>query len=153
MIYKVCKHCKWLWPLMNHHKALNLQSLRNPSEVIQYSSWWCVYSSNYFHFSFQGALELSLDGTYKMRYHFVRRNSKRETYAFRIKTFQRDAILFYARGLPHLPDFMLIEIKSSRLHIVLNVGDFDERGMHSFFASIFISAFDHQTQQARTNVK
>ncbi|CAB3987316.1 neurexin-3-like isoform X1 [Paramuricea clavata] len=69
-------------------------------------------------------LELTLDGTYKVKHRFTSRALNEEKYAFRIRTLQQNAILFYAGGPSNYGDFTLIEIKSSKLKVVVNFGSF-----------------------------
>ena len=70
-----------------------------------------------------------MDGTFKVRHDFANKAPDEETYAFRIKTLQQNAVLFYARGPPNHADFYLIEIESSRLKMTINFGSMHGKGM------------------------
>jgi hypothetical protein len=74
-------------------------------------------------------LELTLDGTYKMKHRFTSKAVVKEIYSFRIKTSQENAVLFYARGPPSYLDFTLIEIRSSNIKLVVNFGSLGGPGM------------------------
>ncbi|XP_028402615.1 neurexin-3b-like [Dendronephthya gigantea] len=71
----------------------------------------------------EGALELKLDGTYKVMYTSLITNEDQDRYKFRVKTLQKDALLFYAKGATNTEDFLIIEIKSSKLRLVINFGE------------------------------
>ena len=64
-----------------------------------------------------------------MKHTFTSRAPRIETYSFRIKTSQKNAVLFYAKGPSGGEDFTLIEIKSSYIWIKVNFGSDGRTGM------------------------
>ena len=77
----------------------------------------------YIFFSFLAALELTFNGSYRVKYILSNRsNIRKEKYAFRIKTTQENALLFMARGPQNHNDLIQIEVKSWRIRLTVNFG-------------------------------
>ena len=73
---------------------------------------------------FSGSLELTLNGSYQVTYRLERfTNPDTESYSFRVKTNEKDAIILHAKSERGDNDELTIEIRNSMLQISSNVGE------------------------------
>ena len=111
-------------PLSKHaEKSSTKNSLDLEDQICRsVRSLFILTVSNIFLF-YVDALYLIFNGSYRVQHVLSNKSPRREKYAFRIKTSQKNALLFYARGPKNYKDFMQIEIDYSRIKLKVNFGE------------------------------